>query len=403
LATWLPSRADAPGLGLGFAIGLLAVGAARVLPKSPFVSDVMIALFLGAVVVNTPLARLLRVGPGAVGPDRHAAGLRYIGKWVLRLAIVLMGLKVQTSFFGKGELLVIFGVAAASLPSAFFVAHVLGAMLGVRRPLADLLAGGTMICGASAVNAIAPVVGAEREEQGVAIAVMFLFSVVAMISFRAIAVLVGIDPAHAGLWSGLAVNDLSSAVAVGAQMGGVAGVGGVMAAASKSGRILLLAPVLVILAVVRRTPASTDAAGGDGAGNAGEKESLRKSVIDALPGFLLGYVALAVVRAVLDRVAGGSALWHSVLAADKLAVDVLMAAVSAGIGLHLSLRTLLASSARAVAVGGGASLWTASLTLAMITAFDRKAPALAAALGVGALIGTAVLHRVVTARSPSRI
>jgi uncharacterized membrane protein YadS len=390
---WLPSRPDAPGLVLAAAIGVVAVGLAHALPSSPFVSDVMIALFLGAFVVNTPLARVL--GLGSVGkerePDRYAAGLRFVGKWVLRLAIIMMGMKVQTSFFGRSELTMIFGVAACSLPSAFFVAHVLGVLLGVRRPLVDLLAGGTMICGASAVNAIAPVVGAHRDEQGVAIAVMFLFSVVAMISFRALALLVGIDPAHAGLWSGLAVNDLSSAIAVGTQMGGIDGIGGVMAAASKSARILLLAPVLVTLALARRqAPITTSGA------KAGAKESLGARIVESLPGFLLGYVGLAVVRALGDRAIGDHAPWLTLLAVDKHAVDVLMAMVSAGIGLHLSLRTILGSSARAVVVGGGASAWTALLTLAMISAAARGAPALAAAIGIGAVVVSFAVHRAAT-------
>ena len=391
---WLPSRPDVPGLVLAAAIGVLAVGLAHALPSSPFVSDVMIALFLGAFVVNTPLARVL--GLGSVGkerePDRYAAGLRFVGKWVLRLAIILMGMKVQTSFFGRSELTMIFAVAACSLPSAFFVAHVLGVLLGVRRPLVDLLAGGTMICGASAVNAIAPVVGAHRDEQGVAIAVMFLFSVVAMISFRALALLVGIDPAHAGLWSGLAVNDLSSAIAVGTQMGGVDGIGGVMAAASKSARILLLAPVLVTLALARRqAPIATSKSKGVGA-----KDGLGARIVESLPGFLLGYVGLAVVRALGDRAIGDHATWLTVLAVDKHAVDVLMAMVSAGIGLHLSLRTILGSSARAVVVGGGASAWTALLTLAMITAAARGASAVAAAIGIGAVVVSFAAHRAAT-------
>jgi uncharacterized membrane protein YadS len=391
---WLPSRPDVPGLLLALVIALVSVGLAHALPPSPFVSDVMLALLIGAIIVNTPLARML--GLGGLGkerePDRYAAGLRFIGKWVLRLAIILMGMKVQTSFFGRGELTMILGVAACSLPSAFYVAHVIGVMLGVRRPLVDLLAGGTMICGASAVNAIAPVVGAHRDEQGVAIAVMFLFSVVAMITFRATAVLIGLDPAHAGLWSGLAVNDLSSAIAVGTQMGGDGGIGGVMAAASKSARILLLAPVLVTLALARRGPRVVT---GDKKA-AAAKETLGARIVEALPGFLLGYVGFAVLRAVGDRMAPGHAAWTGLLAADKLAVDVLMAMVSAGIGLHLSLRTILGSSARAVAVGGGASACTAVLTVAMITAASRGAPMVAAGIGVATVLASYLLHRAVT-------
>ena len=363
---WIPSRADLPGLALVAVLGALALAAARALPPSPFISDILLALGFGVVVLNTPLRGVIGLTLPAAErePDRYAAGLRFTGKWVLRLGIILMGLKVQTSFFGSRELLLIGGVAAASLPSAFFVAHALGSWLGVRRPMADLLAGGTMICGASAVNAVAPIARAHREEQGIAIGVVFLFSIVALLAFRPIAAAVGLDAGMAGLWSGLAVNDLSSAIAVGAQMGGH---GGVMAAASKSARILLLAPTLVALSVLRRE---------------GSPVSVKKSVVDTLPAFILGYIALAVIRALVDRVAADEAAWRGVLDANKLVVDLLMSTVSAGIGLHLALRTLLASSARAIAVGGGASAWMAMLTLAMIVSASRGSPSTAALVGL---------------------
>src|SRR5262245_1380093 len=219
---WLPSKHDVPGIALSAALGVGALVGTHLLPPSPFLSDILVAMVLGVVVLNTPIRRLIGLEEPSVErePDRYAAGLRFTGKWLLRAGIVLMGLKVQTSFFGKVELLLIAGVMAAALPSAFFVAHMLASLFEVRRPMGDLLAGGTMICGASAVNAIAPLAGARREEQGLAIGVVFLFSVVALVAFRPIAVALGLPPAFSGLWSGLAVNDLSSAVAGGAQMGG---------------------------------------------------------------------------------------------------------------------------------------------------------------------------------------
>lgn len=380
---WLPTRSDAPGVVLAVGIGALAVAAVKSLPPSPLISDVLVALVLGALVLNTPLARLVRLGP--VGkerePDVYASGLRFTGKWLLRLSIVLMGLKVQTSFFGKTEIATIFVVAAASVPSTFFVSHLLGVALRVRRPLVDLVAGGTMICGASAVNAIAPACGAHREEQGVAIGVTFLFSVTAMLSFRSIALAIGLDPSFAGLWSGLAVNDLSSAIAVGAQMGES---GGVMAAASKSARILLLAPVLVAIALARREARPSGA----------RPKALTKSVVDALPGFIVGYVVFAIARAAGDRVVGGAAAWTALLDANRFVLDVLMSAVAAGIGLHLSVRTILGSSARALVVGAGASLWMAGLSVTMIASVARGAAGAAAAIGALALAATFALYRV---------
>jgi hypothetical protein len=220
------------------------------------------------------------------------------------------------------------------------------------------------------------VVGARREEQGVAIGAVFLFSVVALVAFHPIAALVGLDPAHGGLWSGLAVNDLSSAVAVGQQMGEA---GGAMAAAAKSSRIVLMAPMLVIFALMRRRAAP----GAD----------VGRRAIDQLPGFLLGYVGLAVVRGVLDRVAPSSAIVQGVLTTDRLVVDVLMATVTASIGLHLEGRKLLASGWRALAVGGVTATWMAGLTLTMVTLAARGAVTTAAVVGVAALVGSALVYR----------
>jgi uncharacterized integral membrane protein (TIGR00698 family) len=376
---WLPSRGDLPGLALALVIGCAALAISHALPPSPLVSDVLLALVLGAVLVNVgPLRRALRLAPpaDAQASDPYRDGLAFTGKWLLRLAIVLMGLKLQTNLFGASELLLIVLVAAASVPSAFFVAHAVAAPLGVRRPLADLLAGGTMICGASAVNALAPVVGARREEQGVAVGAVFLFSVVALVLFHPVATLVGLDAGHAGLWSGMAVNDLSSAIAVGQQMGES---GGVMAAAAKSSRILLMGPMLVVLALLRRRAAP----GAD----------VGRRVIDQLPGFLLGYVALAIARAAIDRFAGPSRVVAVVLTTDRLAVDVLMATVTASIGLHMEARRLLASGWRALAVGGASAACMASLTLAMVALATRGATWSAAALGATCLAVCALAYR----------
>ena len=49
-------------------------------------------------------------------------------------------MKVQTSFFGAEELAVIGATLVVSLPGAFLIAHAAGVVLGLRRPLVDLLA-----------------------------------------------------------------------------------------------------------------------------------------------------------------------------------------------------------------------------------------------------------------------
>ena len=63
-------------------------------------------------------------------------------------------------------------------------------------------------------------VSASKQDRGVAISAVFLFSIVALLFFFPAATALGLSSDYGGLWAGLAVNDLSSSVAVGSQFGG---------------------------------------------------------------------------------------------------------------------------------------------------------------------------------------
>jgi uncharacterized membrane protein YadS len=187
------------------------------------------------------------------------------------------------------------------------------------------------------------------------------------------------------MWSGLAVNDLSSAIAVGQQMGGAGDAGGVMAAAAKSVRVLLLAPTLLVFAVLRR-----------------DARAARVRLRRHLPGFLLGYVALAGARAAGDALSAGSAVWAVVLDADRAAVDLAMVVVSAAIGLQLEVRALLRAGARALVTGGAASVWMAGATLAMTAGAARGAPwSTTALIGIVALAVSYGIWRLGRRRAPA--
>jgi hypothetical protein len=125
------------------------------------------------------------------------------------------------------------------------------------------------------------------------------------------------------------------------------------------------------------------------------------TALDTVPRYLFGYVLLAGLRALGDRVWSGAA-WSAVLDADKHAVDFLLLAVPAAIGLHLELRHVIGSSLRAVAVGGAAALWMATLTVAMIALAARGAPAEAALVGVGGLAVSFLIWRQAAAGEAAR-
>jgi uncharacterized integral membrane protein (TIGR00698 family) len=347
---WRLGRAEIPGVALAAAVGVGALLAQRIIPRRLALPDVLIALILGSVVVNSPLGRWLGLAAYDRGRNRYGSGLNFVGKTVLRISVVLMGLRIEAHLFESRQLLAIGLALVAALPTTFFVTHALAIPMRVPRRLADLIAAGTMICGASAVNAVAPVIGARRQEQGVALATIFLYSAVALVVFRLVAGAVGLSAHQGGIWSGLAVNDLASAVAVGAQMGPG---GAEMAAVSKSARIIMLAPILILFSLYRTN-------GG------GPRPNIRQTAAGHIPGFVIGFLVLALVRAGGDALFGGAAGWRGLLVVDHQLVSFATVTVSAGIGLHLELDGLLAAGVRAVALGAVSAATMSGLTLALL-------------------------------------
>jgi len=379
-------RAVLPGTLLALFIGAAALELQRLVPARLALPDVLIALLLGSFVINSPLSKWLRLGPNDRGRNRYGTGLAFVGKTVLRVSVMLMGLRIEARLFESQELLAIGLAVLTAMPATFFVTQALAIPLRVPESLADLVASGTMVCGASAVNAVAPVIGARRQEQGVALATIFLFSAVALVLFRSFSGAAGLPTSQAGIWSGLAVNDLASAVALGAQMGPG---GAEMAAVSKSARVLMLAPVLILFSLWRGDRTAPRRPGDMG-----------KAVAGHLPGFVLGFLALAAVRAAGDRLLGPLPAWRAALAIDRQMVLFATVTVSAGIGLHLEVKGLLSAGARAVILGAGASATMSGLTLALVTLAGRGMRTALVSTSVAALAGSFALWQLARRARP---
>ena len=375
MPAWLPSRREIRGIGLALGLAFLALLLVRtVFRGAPWVSDVVIAIGLGALVLNSPIAGWigLDVTGGREG-DPYERGLRYTGKWVLRLGVILMGLKVQTDLIEVQLLFQVGLVLVFTLPVTFFVAHAAAGLLGLRREIADLVAIGTMICGASAINALAPAVFAHRRDQGLAVTAIFLFSVVALLTFAPLGAALDLNTESAGLWAGLAVNDLSSSVVVGSQFGQDESL---LATMAKAIRILLLGPLLIAFSVFRRR---APAEGGT-----------RLRLATHLPLFVVGYFVMFGIRVLGDTVVATEGLraagvWSAFLEVNDLAVRIALVTVCAAIGLRIHVRTLVDVGWRAAIVAGAAWVAGAGLSLGILVAFVNDVAPLGAGAGLGML------------------
>jgi hypothetical protein len=152
--------------------------------------------------------------------------------------------------------------------------------------------------------------------------------------------------------------------------------GAEMAAVSKSARVLMLAPVLILFSLWRA----------DRATRADRPVGLGRTLVGHIPGFVVGFLVLALVRAAGDRLFGQAGAWRATLAVDRQVVAFATVTVSAGIGLHLEIKGLLSAGARAVLLGAAACATMSGLTLAltiMASRGDRGGLVLTSAVAVG--------------------
>lgn len=315
------------------AAGAIAAVATVLGGLAPVVGAPVIAIVTGILItmVRPPSARL-------------RPGLAFVGRQVLQGSVIMLGLGLslgQVVTTGWKSLPVLLGTLAAALA----VARLVGAALGLRRDLRTLIGVGTAICGASAIAATDAVIGAEEADVSYAIATIFAFNVVAVLTYPTLGHLMGLSQRAFGLWAGTAINDMSSVVAASNIYGHVATSYGVVV---KLTRTLAILPIALVIGLRRGHGARSR--GVDGAPGARRGAQLRR----IFPMFILGFIA-AVVANTIGLVPTG---WHHGI--SDLVGWAITAALAA-IGLSSQVGHIRRTGLRPVLLGG--ILWmTVGLT-----------------------------------------
>jgi uncharacterized membrane protein YadS len=297
--------------------------------------------------------------------ERLRPGLVFSTKAVLQGSIVVLGLGLsagQVVSTGESSLPVLLGTLVIALGMAWFV----GRALHLGRDLNTLIGVGTAICGASAIAATDAVIGAGEADVSYAIATIFTFNVVAVLSFPSLGHLLGLSQHAFGLWAGTAINDTSSVVAASTIYGHAAVSYAVVV---KLTRTLAIVPISLGLAAWRNRSARYASANPGGAEEdrglrragpwtSGPRPDLRRVV----PLFIVAFLG-AVACNTFGLV---PASWHHGL--SDLATWMITAALAA-IGLSANLSHVRRAGPRPVLLG--AVLWAtvgiASLALQLAT------------------------------------
>jgi len=141
---------------------------------------------------------------------------------------------------------------AAGISFALLLGWGLGRLLRVKQRISFLISAGTAICGGSAIAAVAPITNASQEEIAVSLGTVFVLNSVALLTFPAIGTILHMTQTQFGLWSALAIHDISSVVGATAKYGAVALAVGTTV---KLARALWIVPLSIGTAMAKKSKA----------------------------------------------------------------------------------------------------------------------------------------------------
>lgn len=314
-----------PGLALIAVLTVLAFELARV-PGFKLLGPLVLTLLAGAAWRLGRSGRVAAVMPGA----------RFSAKVLLRLGIVLLGVRLDMRALAEVGPTVLIG-SALGIVVAFTAVETLGRRWGVARDLRRSIAIGTGVCGASAIAAALPLLEAEEKHASLSVAVVSILGTLGVVAFAAWDGLALVSSKLVAAVAGATLQEVGHVVAAGAAIGAA---DGDLALLVKLSRVVLLAPVLMLLTWWLRREAVNANAGAKASGATGAAKRLPPLV----PGFVIGFLALSAVT---------SLGWLNADAVRYLALGgtILTAAAMAGIGLGVQFTGLGRAGRQALALG----------------------------------------------------
>jgi uncharacterized integral membrane protein (TIGR00698 family) len=329
------------------------------------VSFILVAIVLGMLIRNT------------IGlDDRFSPGIQFALKKLLRLGIILLGIRLSIPDvleIGGFGIPIVVGAVATGL----IVAIAATRRLGLSDRLGTLIAIGTGICGATAIVAAAPGLKAKEEEVAYAVANITIFGIAAMVLYPFLGNLIfSGDIINVGLFLGTSVHETAQVAGAGLIYDQSFNVTATPSVADIAVVAKLVRNVLMVLVI----PGVTYLYARNLA-KEGEESGTGTRIRDMMPVFIIGFVFMAAVRSIGDSGidGGGSAygLWGAETWKDlthwiRSAAEYTLAAAMAAVGLGTSIAQLKGLGFKPFLVGIAAASSVGVVSIGLVSIFGPQ-------------------------------
>jgi uncharacterized integral membrane protein (TIGR00698 family) len=320
---------------MGCLLTLIIALAAKLLALLPFLS------IMGQLVLAILLGMVWRSAVGV--PDAYTQGVSFSNKKLLRLGIILLGMRLNLAdIYHAGTR--VFLLAVIHIIFTLFVVYGFSKWMGVDKRLGLLTACGTAICGAAAVVAIAPQIKANEQETAIGAAIVAVLGTIFTLVYTLLHPILGLTAHGYGVFTGGTLHEIAHVIAAAAP-GGAKAVD--LAVIVKLTRVALLVPVSMVIGY---------------SANKGHKTKTGTFSALPIPWFILGFLAVSEVNTL--RIFSVQTAQH-VVSAAYLFIGMAMA----GLGLNVNFSTFKKFGFKAFLAGLAGSVLLSGLGYALVFAF----------------------------------
>lgn len=303
-------KKEIPGIILATIIGLVAYALTVFFPELP--GSILSALLLGMLVSN-----FYKV------PESAQSGVGFTSSKLLELSILFLAFGINYTHIAQLGA-VSFSIVVLVIMVMLLATYFLSRKFNCPGSTGWLIGFGTAICGSSAIAALAPRVTQNKEDVGIAMAVVNLFGSIGMIILPMLLVNLGLDTKQISLMIGGSLHSVGNVVGAGY---GVSNEVGEAATTIKLARVAMLSPGLIFFNYLV---------------NRSEGKSWKQHF--SLPWYLWSFIGITLLTSVINI----PTEWIKGLDfTGKLILTVAMAAI----GLKVSFKKLIQSGKRGLVFG----------------------------------------------------
>lgn len=306
--------------------------------KSLSFSPLIVGIILGMLYANSLRNKL---------PETWVPGIKFCTKQILRAGIVLYGFRLTlTDVAAVGLPAVI--VDAIIVCGTIFLGLWLGRLLKIDRDTALLTSTGSAICGAAAVLGAEPVVRSEGHKTAIAVSTVVIFGTVSMFLYPIMyrnGMLASLGDFGTSIYTGATLHEVAHVAGAGNAMdpSGALGIAG-NATIAKMIRVMMLAPVLVIMAFCL---------GGRSDGSAGGGK--RKITV---PWFAFGFIGIICLNTFLQQLCGAATVKEIPLNGAIEYIDTFMLTMAmTALGTDTSIAKFRQAGGKPFALAGLLYVW----------------------------------------------